>query len=68
MSPAVELRGINNLAPLPALTTASHSLIKHCMLVVQPYLYSWSSDYECEISLCVSSPQQQTPAVIGVNE
>ena len=57
MSPAEELGGINNPAPLAVLTTASRSLIKHSVLLLPPYLYSWSSDRdEWNISLLHVSP------------
>lgn len=34
-SPGQELRGINNPAPLPVLTAASHRLIKRSVLLLQ---------------------------------
>lgn len=46
MSPAKDLRGINNPASLLALTTASHELIKHCTLLVLAYICTVGAQIE----------------------
>lgn len=46
MSPAKDLRGINNPASLLALTTASHDLIKHCTLLVLAYICTVGAQIE----------------------